>query len=492
MQGTPIEQARKALEACIAALANDDWFGLVAFDNAVETFQRSLVNGDKNNREKARKFLAGIDARGGTELAAGFLAAAKILGGEGGDIVILTDGQVAGTEEILAQARSAGIRLHCLGIGSASQDRFLTLLARETGGVSRFMTPRERVDMAAVDLFASVGRPVAQGVEVSVEGIEGVIITPAPASIVFAGSPVVVYGETGNRANGRLVCRWDNDGRFEMPLELEPTGQAVAVRLLRGARLITDVECRLDTAQTRRATERREAKRIEASLEELSRTYGLSSRRMALVAVVKRKGDRAGELPETRVVPVGMPQDTAFEGYFAGQSAMMAKRVGGRMMLECNLSAPDMLSDKEMAAKPLLFDRLFSLGRARKTEPASVPTEGTPDVLIELARRIEPDGGMPGENSEQRMSATIVALLCFLSDGHTTTTGAFRAHVQRLLAFLKSQTPPGDIAAAVIARVESGKPVQGKWTKSAAEFLAKGKMDDDLLREELSRALSQT
>ena len=55
----------------------------------------------------------------------------------------MTDGQVMGTEAILARARSTGTRLHSLGIGSASQDRFLTLLARETGGVNRFVGPRE-------------------------------------------------------------------------------------------------------------------------------------------------------------------------------------------------------------------------------------------------------------------------------------------------------------------------------------------------------------
>ena len=43
----------------------------------------------------------------------------------GGDVLVITDGQVMGTEDIIAKARSLGVRIHCLGIGSASQDRFL-------------------------------------------------------------------------------------------------------------------------------------------------------------------------------------------------------------------------------------------------------------------------------------------------------------------------------------------------------------------------------
>jgi len=141
MQGAPIEQARKAIEACLATLSEGDSFGLVAFDDQVEKLSGELLAGTRENRQKAREFLSHVDARGGTELARGFLEAEHMLNG-GGDVLILTDGQVAGTEEILAHARAAGIRLHCLGIGSASQDRFLALLARETAGVSRFVTAR--------------------------------------------------------------------------------------------------------------------------------------------------------------------------------------------------------------------------------------------------------------------------------------------------------------------------------------------------------------
>jgi uncharacterized protein with von Willebrand factor type A (vWA) domain len=36
MQGAPIEQACKAIDACLAALAEEDSFGVVAFNSRVE------------------------------------------------------------------------------------------------------------------------------------------------------------------------------------------------------------------------------------------------------------------------------------------------------------------------------------------------------------------------------------------------------------------------------------------------------------------------
>jgi hypothetical protein len=47
------------------------------------------------------------------------------------------------------------------------------------------------------------------------------------------------------------------------------------------------------------------------------------------------------------------------------------------------------------------------------------PAQTAEDILLDLASRMDSDGGMPGENRESRASATVIALLAFLSQGHT-------------------------------------------------------------------------
>src|SRR6187200_1221552 len=133
----------------------------------------------------------------------------------------MTDGQVSGTEAILAHARATNTRLHCLGIGSASQDRFLALLARETGGVSRFVTPRERVDLCAVDLFASIGRPVASGLRV--EGN----VRPQPPAAVISDTPVVLFGEGADH----VAVEWEG-GELRLPVTYDDQGIGETIRLL--------------------------------------------------------------------------------------------------------------------------------------------------------------------------------------------------------------------------------------------------------------------
>jgi Ca-activated chloride channel family protein len=457
MGGAPIEQAKKALAACLGALAADDEFGIVAFDNQVETFGSGMQKGDRRNRDEAGKFLAAIEARGGTELAQAVAAAVKLLGQSAGDILVITDGQVSGTEQILGGARAGGVRLHCLGIGSASQDRFLTLLARQTGGVCRFVTPRERVDLAAVDLFASIGRPLASELEAHIEGAEGGRIAPDPPSAVFVGAPVILFGDTGQDGQSQLIIKWEKpqSGRLELPLDAPDSGLGETLRLLQGSWLVTDLDSRYLGETAERALDRREQKRIGDRLQALSETYGLASRRMSLVAVVERAGDQRGDIPKTTVVPVGMPQDVLFGAYFQGLPGDLrsAMPLGASMqqIVPAMFSrlAPGPLrpaipssSREDDLAVPSFARMRIPPGKPRMADKPLGTALGPEDMLLDLARQIEPDGGMPGKNDFERVVRSLVAVLAFLIEGHTTTGGAFRTHVQRLMHFLETSPFP--------------------------------------------------
>ena len=465
MGGAPIEQARKAVVACLGALGAEDTFGIVVFDDTIEAFGSGLVKATGGNREKARRFLEGVDARGGTELASGVRAAADMLSrsasGGGGDVMVVTDGQVMGTEAILDVARATGLRLHCLGIGSASQDRFLTLLARETGGVSRFVTPRERVDMGAVELFASVGRPLASGLGVRVEGFGEARIAPEIPGFVFAGTPIVVYGDTSGAGEGRLVFEWEAEGAkrtFAAPVKIAEAGDGETLRLLQGARLITDMESRYPAAsEFHPAAEgrQREVERLKKRLIALSETYKLASREMGLVAVVERVGDQPGDIPVTKVVPVGLAQDVQMGAYFG--------------MQYMSLSAPAPMNFDSGKRYMFRRDVIAAPRPDRLHEVASVADDESgleSDMLVDLAASLEPDGGMPGVSEEERVQATILALLRFMAAGHSAKSGAFRAHVKRMLKFLDRSAIKNDVVREVVERAKAGRPpVAGDWTK---------------------------
>jgi len=453
MAGEPILQAKKAIEASLAALSDEDSFGLMAFDDSAEAMHAALVPATREQRELARAFLKQTNARGGTELAKAAAEAAKMLAGSG-DIIVLTDGQVAGTEKILQLARSSGVRISCLGIGSASQDRFLALLARETGGVGRFVTAAERVDLAAVDLFASIGSPVASGLSA------GANVQPAAPHAVFAGVPVLLFGEDAGEGIG---LNWTGGSvHFDVPEGDAATGEAV--RLLRGARMITDWESRYPSEEALAPLEKRQQSRVAGRLLELSKQYRLASREMSLVAVIKRTGDRGGELPEVRVVPVGMPQGTPFHAYFHGPASVVACSA-------FEAQAPLMSRRRVGAARPEIRNGASmpdtpAYMRMMVTKQPAPGADGNDD-LVELAAMLEADGGMPGNTPGIRAARSAAAVFAFVQAGHTLTAGAFRLHLIRLAGYLRSLTAGSAeekrMIETALAAASSGSAPVGGW-----------------------------
>ena len=134
MSGKPFEQAKRATLACIAALQPEDHFGIVFFESGTTVFPAGCTAADQEQRDAARAFVNGMDTAGGTKLSAGIHEAATLLP-EGGDLLLLTDGQVYETQTIINRARQAGVRVHCLA--SAPPARTVSSpAARKTGGTS--------------------------------------------------------------------------------------------------------------------------------------------------------------------------------------------------------------------------------------------------------------------------------------------------------------------------------------------------------------------
>jgi hypothetical protein len=286
--------------------------------------------------------------------------------------------------------------------------------------------------------------------------------------VVFAGTPVILFGEVENDSGDHVDITWDGGSMsFDVPGGDPATGEAV--RLLRGARLITDWESRYPSVEAVAPLEKRRESRVAARLHDLSKIFGLASREMSLVAVVKRAGDRPGELPETRVVPVGMPQDTAFSAYFGATFTEMAcfKSFAPRSLPTTSFEAAISETEKVLFRRgPLMLHARLPLG----TEAAAT----TPKVdLVDLAAMLEPDGGMPGESPTVRAARTIAAILAFVAEGHTLSAGAFRLHVTRLVRFLESLRVASGREARLIdtalGAASTGKAADGQWLSLARD-----------------------
>lgn len=446
MGGIPMEQAKRGAKACLTGLDKDDRFTLVSFDSSIDVLSDTLLPPTKENIEKAMEFIDRIYARGGTELLEAIKKSSEILRrseAKEGNIFVITDGQVYGTEDVVKGAKATNIKIHCLGIGSASQDRFLNLLAKETAGISVFITPKERIETEALKLFNSIKTSIGKITGYTFKGFREAKAEPNFKGVIYKGKPVVIFGETSGSDTGSIEVEIFEDGNKqvkELPLNFDIKSKASFVKLLKGARIIDDIESNITSFEEGNL----ESKKLLKQLKLVSTEYGLASRAMGLVAVIKRTGDKNNDMPVTKVVPVGMPENVEWGAYF--QDTMIPTRVMLKPAVLQNIAmiprvGMKIMSDKKL--KELSFVKKYS----------EIHEE---DEIFELAAKIEIDGGMPGKDEESRIQSSIIVLLKFIEQGSDINKGPLSLHIRKLVSFLSQFADKNELIKQILDSVKRG------------------------------------
>lgn len=247
----------------------------------------------------------------------------------------------------------------------------------------------------------------------------------------------------------------------------EPCG---LIEKLQGARLIADFEAGCDRSDP--AARQR--------LFEMSERYGLTSSEMSLVAVVERADDQPGSVPKTKVVPVGMPQDTNFSSYFAS-------RVACRLPRSTPLYSKSRATGLQAlfaAGHPPIAERRARFLLARRTQDDLAP------LIREVARIIEEYVFSGRTNDGQRYIKTLRGILNSVRS--RATTQAHQRALKRLIDYLTSGSDPAKWSA-VKAQLDACWPSRGAavWPATeghgAAGSLTAGGIRAGMRREEALR-----
>src|SRR5262249_37332821 len=215
MDGWKMLAARRALGRMVDALTDADRFAVLAFDDRIEAFPANgaLETAIDRRRFRAVEFLAGINSRGGTELAAPLECALQLLHpsplpslaiGEGNNgardriLVLVTDGQVGNEDQILRAVadRLKGIRIFTLGIDQAVNEAFLKRLAGLGGGYCELVESEDRLDTVMDKVHRRIRSPLLSSVRLEPAGLkfEPATLVPGRAPDLFPGTPVVILG----------------------------------------------------------------------------------------------------------------------------------------------------------------------------------------------------------------------------------------------------------------------------------------------------------
>ncbi|MFC7730656.1 VIT domain-containing protein [Actinomadura keratinilytica] len=214
MHGWKMVAARRAAARIVDTLRSADNFAVLAFDNVVEhppNLGPGLLPGTDRNRFRAVEFLAGLEARGGTEVIGPLTNACDLLRDSESDrvLILITDGQIANEDQILAHLgpRLRGIRVHTVGIDQAVNAGFLQRLAHAGQGHCELVESERRLDEAMEHIHHRVGAPLVTDLRLVPDGLSVIpdTVTPSRLGALYPGVPLVISGRFQGPPRGSLT-----------------------------------------------------------------------------------------------------------------------------------------------------------------------------------------------------------------------------------------------------------------------------------------------
>ncbi|MGH7668191.1 MAG: VIT domain-containing protein, partial [Gemmatimonadaceae bacterium] len=239
MSGRKMQQARAAGMQLLATLRPSDRFRLIDFSNDVRDFRDGFSDATAANIEAGRRYLAGLSAGGGTNIAA---ALDDALGNHEQDeprsngnrlnlVLFLTDGMptvgVTDPNRIaaLADNERGDARLFTFGLGADVNSALLERLAMDGRGTAQFVRPDEDVERMVGVVASRLTDPVATDLRVRVDGHDVALrdVVPAMPMDLFGGEDLVVMARFTGSGSARVTVegksrghavRWTSDATF--------------------------------------------------------------------------------------------------------------------------------------------------------------------------------------------------------------------------------------------------------------------------------------
>jgi Ca-activated chloride channel family protein len=343
MAGSSLPQARAALRLGLDGLRPEDRFNVIQFNSYTSALFNSPRPADAVNLERARRYVAGLQAEGGTQMMSAIEAALDGAAGGGRlrQVVFLTDGSVGNETALFRRIteRLGDSRLFTVGIGSAPNGYFMTRAAKFGRGTYTYIGEVNQVAERMGALLLKLERPALT--DLAVRWPEGARAETWPARLpdLYAGEPVVFAAKLDGGVlehGGQVLVSGKLDGRpWQARLDLSraaaggATSHPGVAAVWARRKIAALMESKLDGAA---------ADAIRAAVIEVALAHRLVSRYTSLVAVDVTPARPVDATLTSHAVPVNLPRGWEYAKVFGAlpQTATPAGlhlALGGTLLL---------------------------------------------------------------------------------------------------------------------------------------------------------------
>ncbi|HEY9345305.1 MAG TPA: marine proteobacterial sortase target protein, partial [Inquilinus sp.] len=247
MGGASMDQAKSSLLYALGRLSPTDRFNVVRFDDTLDVLFPDVVPADAEHVGRARSFVSGLEASGGTEMVPAMQAALTDHGTEGAprlrQVVFLTDGAIGNEQQLfdtIAGMRGRS-RVFMVGIGSAPNS-FLMSRAAELGrGTFTQIGAPEQVQERMRTLFEKLESPVVTNLSASFSA-GGADATPETLPDLYRGEPVVLAAKLAALSGTIEIKGMIGDRPWIVTLPVAQAAKGEGLSKLWARRKIADAE----------------------------------------------------------------------------------------------------------------------------------------------------------------------------------------------------------------------------------------------------------
>jgi Ca-activated chloride channel family protein len=335
MAGDSLAQAKGALALALERLRPGDRFNVIEFNSATKALFPGPLEASGSNTLRAREYVRGLRADGGTEI----LPAIRLaLAGQarGGSllrqVVFLTDGSVANETELFEaiQEELGPSRLFAIGIGSAPNTHFMRKAAQLGRGSFTHIGKPEEVAEKMTGLFRKLESVVLADIELELPAGEGAEQIPAGISDLYLGEPVVVALKLDEPLDWVGVSGRTGNAPWQVTLDGRDADERPGVHVLWARRKIGALmDARLGLRDERALRDLRD-ETVSVALE-----HHLVSAYTSLVAVDITPERRSYEPLRSHALETNLPAGWSFESVFgmAGTATAADLRIALGLLL---------------------------------------------------------------------------------------------------------------------------------------------------------------
>ncbi len=215
MSDVKLAQAKKALKHCLRNLSADDRFALVSFATVVVNYEDTLQDANRDQLEKAEKWIDDIRQSGGTAILPALKSALDFRprsdSGRSFTVVFFTDGMPTVDEtnpekivKTIQDRNSKNTRIFTFGVGDDVNAAMLDQLAETTRAVSTYVRPQEDIEVKVSSLHDKISHPVMTNVRLRSTGVKLHDIYPVEIPDLFHGNQLLILGRYSGSGAGSV------------------------------------------------------------------------------------------------------------------------------------------------------------------------------------------------------------------------------------------------------------------------------------------------